>query len=313
MMTQYSKPALTVDQQIDLLIHRGMQIPDRNQAHSRLTHISYYRLRAYWLPFEEPASNGEEHAFKRNTNFATVLSIYDFDRELRLLLIDAVERVEISLRTRLANELTLLYGPFAHEDSTNFANEAVWQKSRDDLSKEFKRSRETFARHYRNQYPLLASPPLWVACELMSLGQLSHWLQNTRLAKDRQAIAQAYGLDEKVFVSFVHHLSIVRNHCAHHGRMWNRKLSLEMKIPNKKPANLAAQFNLSEDRRLYNTLTMLAYLMSVVSPLSSWRERLKNLVQTTPQIDPADMGFPLNWERFAIWQDVPVSSFSAPK
>jgi abortive infection bacteriophage resistance protein len=305
-MTQYLKPALTVDQQIDLLIQRGMHVPDRKQAHHHLTHISYYRLRAYWLPFEMVPQNGEGHAFKNDADFATVLAIYNFDRELRLLLTDAIERVEISLRTRFANVLTLRYGPFAHQDSRLFTKKHVWEKSHEELTKEFIRSRETFAEHYRKQYQELDSPPLWVACELLSLGQLSRWLQNTRLPKDRQKIANTYGLDEKVLVSFVHHLSVVRNHCAHHGRMWNRKLSLKMQIPSKKPANLSMQFNPHEDRRLYNTLTMLTYLMSLISPSSSWRERIKTLVQDTPQIDPVDMGFPANWTNMSIWRELSI-------
>jgi abortive infection bacteriophage resistance protein len=302
-MIQYGKPALTTDQQIDLLIRRGMHIADRAQARQYLTHISYYRLRAYWLPFEQAAANGDDHAFAAGADFATVLAIYDFDRELRLLLIDAIERVEISLRTRLANVLSLRYGPFAHEEPVHFAKPHLWQQSRDELAKEYARSRETFAEHYRSQYPQLPSPPLWVACELMTLGHLSRWLQNLRIPKDRQTIADAYGLDEKVLVSFAHHLTIVRNHCAHHGRVWNRKLSLKMQIPGKKPAGLSAQFNPAQDRRLYNTLTMLAYLMSVISPASTWRQRLKALIQATPQIAVADMGFPADWEQRAIWQE----------
>lgn len=302
-MNNYGKPALTTDQQVDLLIRRGMQIADRAQAHQHLTHISYYRLRAYWLPFEQTAAQDDDHAFATGADFTTVLAIYDFDRELRLLLIDAIERVEISLRTRLANVLSLRYGPFAHEDPTHFAKQYLWQQSSDELAKEYARSRETFAEHYRSQYQHLNSPPLWVACELMTLGHLSRWLQNLRIPKDRQAIADAYGLDEKVLVSFAHHLTIVRNHCAHHGRLWNRKLSLKMQLPGKKPAGLSAQFNPSQDRRLYNTLTMLAYLMSIISPASTWRQRLKALVHTTPQIDVKDMGFPEGWEKMEIWQE----------
>jgi abortive infection bacteriophage resistance protein len=57
----------------------------------------------------------------------------------------------------------------------------------------------------------------------MTLGHLSRWLHNLRIPRDRQIVADAYGLDEKVLTSFVHHLTIVRNHCAHHGRVWNRK------------------------------------------------------------------------------------------
>ena len=84
--------------------------------------------------------------------------------------------MEISLRTRLAYVLSLRYGPFAHEEPVHFAKVHLWQQSRDELAKEYARSRETFAEHYRSQYPQLPSPPLWVACELMTLGHLSRWL-----------------------------------------------------------------------------------------------------------------------------------------
>ncbi|KQV28882.1 hypothetical protein ASC97_24025 [Rhizobium sp. Root1203] len=40
----------------------------------------------------------------------------------------------------------------------------------------------------------------------------------SKLSSDRQAIAKPYGLDEKVLISLTHHLTYVRNICAHHGR-----------------------------------------------------------------------------------------------
>lgn len=301
-MTQFRKPALSTDQQIDLLIKRGLKITNRALVKQYLSHISYYRLRAYWLPFEQVTIDGD-HAFATGTDFNTVLSHYNFDRELRLLLIDAIERVEISLRTRLNNVLSLKYGPFAHESASHFAKAHLWQQNRDELIKEYKRSRETFAEHYRCKYPHLSSPPLWVACELMTLGHLSRWLQNLRIPKDRQAIADIYGLDERVLVSFAHHLTIVRNHCAHHGRVWNRKLSLKMQIPSKKPFGLSSNFNPEQDRRLYNTLTMLAHMMNVISPASTWRQQVKALIQTTTQIEVADMGFPKHWDQSEIWRN----------
>lgn len=300
-MIQFGKPALTTDQQVELLIRRGMHIADRERARHYLTHINYYRLRAYWLPFELAETGDGNHGFQPGTDFDTVMAIYDFDRELRLLLLDAIERVEISLRTRWANELSLRYGPFAHEDSAHFNKQHLWQQSKDELDKEYARSRETFAEHYRTRYGHLNSPPIWVAAELMSLGHLSRWLQNLRIPKDRQSIADAYGLDEKVLLSFAHHLTIVRNHCAHHGRVWNRKLSLKMQIPGKKTAGLSAMFNPMEERRLYNTLTMLAFLMTRISPQSSWLDRLKALIANTPQVNPKDMGFPADWAQRAIW------------
>jgi abortive infection bacteriophage resistance protein len=301
-MNGYDKPALSTGEQLDLLIKRGMRIADRASAHQSLHHISYYRLRAYWLPFEQAAILSGDHAFLTDTDFLKVMEIYSFDRALRLLLIDAIERVEISLRTRWANELSMRYDPFAHEDAAHFSNVSVWQQGLGELGKEYTRSRETFAEHYRNQYPNLTTPPLWVACELMTLGHLSRWLQNLRTPKDRQTIADAYRLDEKVLISFIHHLTVVRNHCAHHGRIWNRKLSLKMLIPSKKPAGLSASFHPEQDRRIYNTLTMLAYLLQIISPDRAWQENLIRLIEQTPYVDVAAMGFPENWQLRPVWQ-----------
>jgi len=301
-MTRFGKPPLSTGQQIDLLRQRGMHIADADSARYHLHHVNYYRLRAYWKPFEKASAAEGEHHFIPGTDLETILGIYNFDRELRLLLLDAIERVEISLRTRLANELSLRHGPFAHENPACFAKHSVWQTSRDELVKEYGRSRETFAEHYRSQYPTLTTPPMWVACELMSLGHLSRWLQNLAAPKDRQAIANAYGLDEKVLVSFAHHLTVVRNHCAHHGRVWNRKFSLKMLIPGKKPAGLSAVFNPDQDRRVYNTLAMLAYLMRHLNTDTRWPGKVKVLLHNYPHIKPMHMGFPVDWEQMPIWQ-----------
>jgi abortive infection bacteriophage resistance protein len=308
-MTVYNKIALNTDEQLDLLIDRGMDIGDRSHAFTALYHINYYRLRAYWLQFEQTPTHGLDHAFKAGTTLEQVLLLYRFDRALRLLLLDSIERIEISLRARWANELGQRYGAFAHEEPRHFTQHHIWQQGLAELSNEYIRSRETFAEHHRRRYPQLTTPPIWVASELMTLGSLSRWLQNLRVPKDRQAVADAYGLDEKVLVSFTHHLTIVRNHCAHHGRVWNRKLSLKMLLPSKKPAGLAASFHPLEDRRIYNTLTMLVYLMQRLEPItlhpkaSDWPQRLTHLILSASHRELAAMGFPSDWEERWAWMN----------
>ncbi len=302
-MNAFDKPPLSTRQQVALLVRRGMRVDDPAAAEHHLRHINYYRLRAYWLPFEKNSESVGDHRFVDGARFETVLAIYDFDRRLRLLLIDAVERVEISLRTRFANVLGLRYGPSAHDDPRHFACRASWKRCHDELAKEYLRSRETFAAHYRSRYPDLRTPPIWVASELMTLGHLSRWLANLARPSDRQEIANTYGLDEKVLVSFAHHLTIVRNHCAHHGRIWNRKLSLKMRIPAKKPAGLSSSFHRRSDGQLYNTLTMLSFLMTTISPASVWTRRLIELISETPQIDVEAMGFPGDWIRRHVWKE----------
>jgi abortive infection bacteriophage resistance protein len=98
----YSKPALSIEQQISQLCGRGMVIADTRLASHYLSQINYYRLTSYWLPFE---SNHDTHAFQRGTNFEQVLDLYIFDRELRLLVLDAIERVEVAVRTQLSFHL----------------------------------------------------------------------------------------------------------------------------------------------------------------------------------------------------------------
>ena len=216
-------------------------------------------------------------------------------------MLDAIERIEISLRAQWANVIAIKYGPFAHENVSLFKDQNIWQTGYDELVKEYTRSKETFAEHFHTKYSNLKSPPIWVSSEMMMLGQLSRWLKNLSLPKDRQLIADAYKIDEKILISFLHHLSIVRNHCAHHGRIWNRKFSLKMQLPYN-PAYLNSSLNLKENRRLYNTLTMLAYFFSHCNIDSDWVEKIKRLIKNYPQINLGEMGFPQNWEQRPIWQ-----------
>ena len=108
---QFTKPPKTFDEQVDLLMSRGMEVGDLERAKRYLAHLNYYRLAAYWLPFEQ---DHPTHRFKTGTRFETILELYIFDRELRLLVMDAIERIEVSLRTRWAYHLAHTYGPHAH-------------------------------------------------------------------------------------------------------------------------------------------------------------------------------------------------------
>lgn len=117
---KYAKPALSLDEQIDQLARRGMHIPDRESATHTLRHINYYRLRAYWLPFEIPSEVGGDHTFRPGTAFPDAVALYAFDRRLRLLVMDAIDRFEVSLRTRWAHVLAMRHGPHCYLDVNLF-------------------------------------------------------------------------------------------------------------------------------------------------------------------------------------------------
>lgn len=294
----FSKPATTFAQQVALLQNRGMVIADPARAEFYLSHLNYYRLGAYWLPFEADHST---HTFRPGTRFEDVLDLYIFDRELRLLVMDAIERVEVSIRTQWAYQLAHRHGAHAHLDPGIAHKRHQWQGNFDKLEKEVARSDETFIRHLMSTYqePL---PAVWAVCEVMSLGLLSRWYGNLRPMPTRRAIAAPFSIDEGVLESWLHHLTYIRNLCAHHSRLWNREFTITPQLPRSKPRALAAEF-VPGSRRLYNTLVILLHLMDVMAPDHHWRKRMKDLL-AAPGVNVSAMDFPAGWATRAIWQEV---------
>ncbi|MHA3915193.1 Abi family protein [Halovulum sp. GXIMD14793] len=298
---KFEKPAVSIDDQIELLKCRGMEIGDDVLAQHYLQFISYYRLRAYWLPFEVPAAGNGDHAFCKGTAFEDVLALYIFDRELRLLVLDAIERVEVAFRAQWAHHMAMSHGPHGYLEQRHYAHIARHAKAVADLSKEFNRSRDTFADHYRKKYSSPKLPPVWMAAEVMSFGLLSKFYSDLKLRAERQAIAKPFGLDEKVLASVAHHTSHVRNICAHHGRLWNKRFTVTMTAP-RFPAKLPVAMRDADPRYLHNTLVMLDYLLALIAPDNEWKKRLVALIDGCPLADPASMGFPAGWRTRAAWR-----------
>ena len=249
-------------------------------------------------PFE---ADHTTHTFKDNVSFENIIELYIFDRELRLLIMDAIERIEVSIRTRWAYHLAHSHGSHAYMDESIFDDDEKYSRCLQALEEEFDRSTETFVTHYFTKYNEPYLPPIWAAVEVMSLGQLSKWYSNLKYRRDKQSIATTFYLDERVLRSFLHHLTIVRNLCAHHGRLWNRSFAFQMRVPNH-PVPLAATVNKAAPKKIYNTLVMLEYLMNIISLNHHWKERLFGLFSEHPIVVLGAMGFPHNWQDLPIWK-----------
>ena len=298
---KFTKPPLTYQEQIELLVSRGMRIDNYGRTRRYLSHLNYYRLAAYWLPFEQDHAT---HIFKPGTTFDHVVELYIFDRELRLLVMDAIERLEVSLRSQWAYYLAHKYGSHSHLDTGIFkpANQK-WSHADNvvALQDTVRKSSETFIRHFRYNYDEML-PPVWVVCEIMTFGQLSRWYANLKHGYDRNAIAAIYDMDETNLVSFIHNLSVVRNYCAHHSCLWNRESSIAWKLPNRRPSALLTNLNQADGKHLYNTLATLAYLMDVINPGHHWKKRLNDLFRNHPSVRERFMGFPSNWRELPLWR-----------
>ena len=292
----YPKPAITFAEQVQLLRSRGMTVVDPSEAEFYLQHLNYYRIGAYWLQFE---SDHTSHRFRPGTDFREVLNLYKFDRELRLLVLDALERFEVSVRTQWAYQLAHRHGPHAHMDASLAFRRDKWTSNREALENEVGRSEETFIRHLIETYAE-SLPPVWAVCEVMSLGLLSRWYANLKPMSTRSAIAAVYGIDQAVLQSWLHHLTVVRNVCAHHSRLWNREFSVTPKLPHK-PADLTSQFA-RNSRKIYNALLILLHCMDQIAPTHQWRKKLLGLIEEYP-VPITAMGFPENWKRQPLWRE----------
>lgn len=302
MALTFSKPSLTYAQQIAHLRANGMLIADEADAEYWLRHVSYYRLSAYWLYFERPKGTTGPR-FRAGTTFEDVTALYDFDRNLRRLVMRGTEHVEVALRGSWAYQLAHAGGPHSFLRSSLYKDLHEFQSSRRKLQLAAARSSETYIDHYRRKYAQPKLPPVWMVAEMMSFGQLSRWFTNLNDRAIRNRIAGPLGLPETVLVPLVRHVTDMRNICAHHGRLWNRGFLHPPKLA-MKPVDLNASLDLFANQapaKLYNGLTLVAHVVRTVAPSSSWQSDVRLLIGTHPTGDIASMGFPADWFSRPLW------------
>ena len=298
---KYHKPSLTFDAQADLIIARGLQA-DRELLITRLRAVNYYRLSAYWYTFRDMEAGTDK--LLPGTTLETVWRRYVFDRHLRLLVMDAIERVEVSLRTEVANRFALEAGPFAHLDRANLpglsADDHRFLLER--IHTEQRKSREDFVRHYHEKYTSETELPLWMAVELMTFGTMYTLFRglHSRMKKD---VARTYDLHAPVLASWLRTLNLIRNLCAHHARLWNREIDTRPLLPESKhDPNWHLPIPIPVDR-IFGVLSVLSYLLQRVAPQSAWKQRAKALLATYTDVPLYFMGFPADWEESPIWKE----------
>lgn len=296
---RYAKPPLTFEDQAQILLDRGMA-GDKAVMVSRLRVVNYYRLSGYWFPFRQFPND----SFSPGTTFDYVWYRYVFDRRLRLVVMDAVERVEVCLRTSLSYEHAHTFkNPFAYaEDSNALPGLSGSKRARllESLKEEMNSSRERFAEHFRKKYGTDHQwMPIWMATEMMTFGNILTLFRGSP-PKIRQSIAASLGVHDNVLDSWLLTLNTIRNICAHHSRLWNRQLGTKPKIPAKderwhKPIEVS-------NERVFGVLTLLKYCLDRIAPQSKWQKRLEHLLSEFPAIPLASMGIPADWRKCPIWR-----------
>lgn len=308
-MNTSNKPSLNIADQIALLKSRGMLFRNETDAVHFLKNISYYRLKGYWWDMQDDFT---QHILKPNTYFEDIIDRYNFDRHLRLILFDAIERIEISLRTKMIYHLSLSYGGLWYLDPALFETNTVTNGSitktvhlhtLDELQKEFYRSKEIFIRDHINRYPNQDADS-WKILEVASMGTLSKLYKSLKSQlPEKSIIAKEMGLNINTELSsWLESIAYVRNIIAHHSRLWSRNM-VKTPVENiNNPISKWLNFPLTpvQKKKPFLIISCMVYLCDNVTPNHQIKNKLINLLTNNPNI--YKLGFMNNWQQHDLWK-----------
>ena len=242
----------------------------------------------------------EQHLFKQGVSFGKVMMLYRFDKKLRLLLFNEIEKIEVAVRCAIVNFGTEMTGnSFWMTDANNFSNPSKFNRSICLIEDELNHTKEDFINHfketYTNQYP-----PSWMLTEILPFGVITNIYSNIKNKKIKKRIAQSFGLQVAPFESWLTVITVTRNSCCHHARVWNRVFSIRATMPIRMSR---PWITLPTDPlKVYFDMCIIKYFIDIISPNNDMLDKMNSLFATFPEIDKAALGFPSGWENEPLWQ-----------
>lgn len=292
----YQKPALTIHQQISHMQSQGVVVSNLEQARHILTFVSYYRLQPY-IYFSK-------QKLTKPLSFNESWQRYLFDRELRLLLLDVIERIEVAFRSALANGMGIAHGPHWYVKRELFSRETSYRNFMSKVDRVCTMRDQHDIRAYLNKYDQPGCPPIWILLESLSFNDCSKLYRNIKSVSDRKKVAQFFNLHPTLIDSWMSCLCYLRNLCAHHSRVWNRWF---VRTPLAYKNNAS---NTVKQHSFHQQVIVIDRLMRVIAPQSSWKEKLYQLVEKHDHIPYDEMGFPADWKAAEFWPYAAISATS---
>jgi len=295
----YKKEHKTFDEQLQILKARDLIINDDDYVLLKLQHINYYRLSAYFLPYQHSKNSIDKNKFLPNTTFEEILNLYYFDAELRKIIFEAIETIEIYFRTQISYYHSQEYGAFGYLDINNLRTnlQMEFDELYQDILKEKDRSKEVFIRHFKEKYNS-SDLPIWSVVEIISFGSLSKLFMLLKDEEQKNVIKSMGNINKVVFFKWLKALSSIRNICAHHSRLWNKTLGVKFEVPRK-----INSFNNIKNDKVFYALSVIEYILnSIDEDKLDFKNKLKTLLNKYPDIDKNAMGFIENWKDLEIWK-----------
>lgn len=284
---------------VTLLKERGLSVANPIRAEHYMRNIGYYRLSAYMYPLLQMPKG--EHRFKERSKFQDALNLYRFDKKLRLFLFNEIEKVEIALRSTLANIVAEeTENIFWMTDASMFANAEKFKRTMALVDKELKNSKEEFILHFREKYSN-TYPPAWILVEILPLGVVTRIYENLADNALKKKIAARFSLPVPVFISWITIVTLTRNTCCHHARVWNKENPITPMVA-KKLSRPWVSTSVSLNRAFFD-ICIIKWFFDIVSPNNDMKDHLQRLLSDFPMIDTRAMGFPNNWLEEPLWKE----------
>jgi abortive infection bacteriophage resistance protein len=330
-VSEYPKPHRTYDEQLKILADRGLHYADRPAAIRALKAIGYYRLSAYTYPLRKPGPPTTDGSrppradeFVDGASFDDVLTLYKFDNALRTLLVEGLQQIEVGMRVRIGHQLGRT-DKFGHLDEQFLDRSRCGQPSRfggsgtayDSWLDQFDgladaARNEEYVKHFLMKYN--GKMPIWVATEVMTFGCLTA-LYALLTKRDADKIAESIEIkDRDVVHGYMKSLNVLRNHCAHNARIWNRSTVYPPKRPPKIKTNPRIHhLNGADPDKLYFLATLCAEFVIELNPESNWPRQFRTLMNKHFQVvhgmtEYKSMGFVQGWKDEDIWNYEPVKT-----
>ena len=297
-MYQYPKQILTIGQQVQSYVDAGMEIKSREDVEKALKSVGFYRLRGYSFHLYDNA----DKKYVQGTKFEDIFQLYQFDQELSGLIFAMISKIEVALRVRLVEALLVHEDSLILQDSSIFKEKKMYWQNMSTIASEIARSNDVFIKHNFDKHE--GEIPVWAVVEVLSFGTLSKIIKNLKtgtgsaysiLAANYQYTSKKGNLvnpSQKMFTSWVHGVSILRNMCAHNSRIYNRTIHTTPEIMEEDKVTPLPAHN-----GLYQILLAMKYLRSSDDEWTVFVDAFDKLIQNNISvISFTAMNLPVDWK-----------------
>jgi len=270
-----------------------------------LTQVGGYRMKGYWYHWQDPTTK----RFRDGSNFDAVIERYEFDRELRRITGDALERIELMVRSTISNVMSGHEGPHWFMKNELFTSSRSGADAvhgpRDSLmvraAREVARMhRKPFIRHYVEHYDDPPLPPSWALCECLSFGTWSAAYPALANADYRKKIGRRFRVeDPDVLTSWLHAFSVMRNTVAHHGRL----IGAQTGVTPREYRRRGLRFDKPQARTFFVVATVINYVCQGIHRGPRWKADLQAIFAKYPNVPIfGGLGFPTDWQDRPGWR-----------